>query len=644
MQSRALVRVRYAPSPTGFLHLGGLRTALYNYLFARKNNGTFLLRIEDTDKTRQVPGSVEGLVRALKWCGVNYAEGPADPDVAGAKDTGDCGPYIQSQRLPIYREYAEKLVASGKVYRCFCSAERLTALREAQAKKGQTTLYDRACAHIAPSEADRRANAGEPHVIRLFVPTGSSTVNDVVLGPVSMPHGSVDDQVLMKSDGYPTYHLASVVDDHLMRISHVIRGQEWLASTPKHLILYQALGWEAPQFAHLPLLLNTDKSKLSKRHGDAAVEDFEKSGYLPSALVNFVALLGWTPPNNREVLFDLEEMVQLFDLSQVHKGNAVVDRVRLAHINAQHIKHTVFTSLKQVAPTAVATQAAGKGSSAKPAAAASGKAAAAAASGAASGAASPSSPLAHVHAELATLKLNEGHLPASVPDTALLKAIRSRLWPYLESGYAAALPSSSSSSSSPSSSALRSRLRDDRLNAILVAQHERVAVLPEFVPLVLPYLFTTEEFAAHSLHSPDVRAAAERVLAHVQAAAHKSQAKAASSSASEAAPANATTAASTVDTKELFKQLYTPLQPVLEALVAAWSASGGGEGGFEGNPMDSVKATCKQLGVQPGRVMLPLRLALTGLDVGAGMGDSLRLLGKREAVQRLQRALQAVRP
>jgi glutamyl-tRNA synthetase len=292
------VRVRYAPSPTGFLHLGGLRTALYNYLFARASGGTFLLRIEDTDKSRQVPGSVEGLVRALHWCGLPYDEGPPLPPSAllheGATAGGhdalalllpqigggraspvhDCGPYVQSQRLPLYAAAAARLVEGGHAYRCFCSTERLQALREAQRRAGAASLYDRACSHIAPAEAERRAAGGEAHVIRMRVPAGQSVLNDIVVGEVRFPHGVVDDQVLLKSDGFPTYHLAAVVDDHAMAISHVIRGQEWLSSTPKHMLLYAALGWTPPAFAHLPLLLNVDKSKLSKRHGDAAVEDF----------------------------------------------------------------------------------------------------------------------------------------------------------------------------------------------------------------------------------------------------------------------------------------------------------------------------------------------------------------------------------
>jgi glutamyl-tRNA synthetase len=282
------VRVRYAPSPTGFLHLGGLRTALYNYAYARARGGTFILRIEDTDKSRQVPGSAEGLVEALKWCGLTYDEGPGAGGAKGPMTGGNSqqsndgphAPYVQSQRLPLYKRHAEALLHSGHAYRCFCTVERLAMLREERSKKGQDTLYDRACARIKPDESERRAASGESHVIRMRVPdSGATVLEDAVLGPVKFAHAQVDEQVLLKSDGFPTYHLASVVDDAAMKISHVIRGQEWLSSTPKHLLLYAALGLTPPTFAHLPLLLNQDRSKLSKRAGDAAVEDFRVSSF-----------------------------------------------------------------------------------------------------------------------------------------------------------------------------------------------------------------------------------------------------------------------------------------------------------------------------------------------------------------------------
>lgn len=252
------VRVRYAPSPTGYLHLGGLRTALYNYAFARQRGGAFLLRIEDTDAARTVAGAAEALQQTLAWCGLAADEGPA----AG----GPHGPYVQSHRLPLYASAARDLLASGAAYRCFCAPDRLAALRAAQAKAGGVSIYDRACARLPAAEAEARAAGGAAHTVRLRVPRGqpggATELEDVVLGRVRFGHAQVDDQVLLKSDGWPTYHLASVVDDHAMGVTHVVRGQEWLSSTPKHLLTYAALGWEPPAFAHLPLLLNPDRSKL----------------------------------------------------------------------------------------------------------------------------------------------------------------------------------------------------------------------------------------------------------------------------------------------------------------------------------------------------------------------------------------------
>ncbi|KAF1789312.1 Protein of unknown function DUF4953 [Phytophthora cactorum] len=354
--SKSTVRVRYAPSPTGYLHLGGLRTALFNYLFAKSSGGQFILRIEDTDKvlqtavlsipiaaefqrslsgycvqTRQVEGSVEALVNSLKWCGVEEDEGPN----AG----GPHGPYIQSQRLPIYKEAAEKLIESGHAYRCFCSSERLQKLRESQTRHGEATMYDRACLGLDEKEVEARVACGEPHTIRLKIPEGKTVVKDLLRGYVQFEHAGIDDQVLMKSDGYPTYHLANVVDDHAMHISHVIRGEEWLPSTPKHVILYKALGYEAPTWAHLGLLLNEDRSKLSKRQGDVAVEDFRDKGFIPSGLVNFVALLGWNPAggNNQEI-FQMKELEKHFSIDHVNKAGSVVNVDRLRWINSRHVR------------------------------------------------------------------------------------------------------------------------------------------------------------------------------------------------------------------------------------------------------------------------------------------------------------------
>lgn len=348
------IRVRFAPSPTGYLHVGGLRTALFNYLFARKHGGTLILRIEDTDRNRFVEGAAERLMESLHALGIFYDEGVfpegAEPEgtgthgserYPGAVCVGGAGPYIQSERLDIYKEYAEKLVESGKAYRCFCTPERLTELREAQAADKLPPKYDKRCRSLSTLEVKRRMDAGEPSVIRLDVPDdrGDIVFRDAVRGEVRINAGVIDDQVLMKSDGYPTYHLASVVDDYLMDISHVIRGEEWLPSTPKHILLYEAFGWEIPEFAHLPLLLNPDKSKLSKRQGDVAVEDYLRKGYLPEALVNFVALLGWNPgQGSTQEIFSLDELVAAFDMAQVHKSGAVFDLRKLDWLNARYIK------------------------------------------------------------------------------------------------------------------------------------------------------------------------------------------------------------------------------------------------------------------------------------------------------------------
>ncbi|MDP1675858.1 MAG: glutamate--tRNA ligase [Bacteroidota bacterium] len=320
-----LVRTRFAPSPTGYLHVGGLRTALYAYLFAKQNNGTFILRIEDTDQSRKVEGATEKLIEALQWAGIDFDEGPG-------KD-GNHGPYIQSERLKIYREHAERLLNEGKAYHCFCTAERLEQVR---ANGG--TMYDRHCRNIPFDDAKKRVEAGEPNVVRMKIPDdGELKFHDVVRGDVTFAFNTIDDQVLLKSDGFPTYHLAVVVDDHTMEISHVIRGEEWLPSSPKHILLYQYFGWNIPKFAHLPLLLNPDKSKLSKRQGDVAVEDYRAKGYLKESLVNFVAFLGWNPGGEREI-FSIDELVKEFSIERVGKAGAVFNLEKLNWMNQQHIK------------------------------------------------------------------------------------------------------------------------------------------------------------------------------------------------------------------------------------------------------------------------------------------------------------------
>ncbi len=324
------VRVRFAPSPTGYLHVGGLRTALYNYLFAKKNNGKFVLRIEDTDRNRLVEGAVEKLIETLKWVGLDYDEGPDKP--------GDVGPYTQSQRLDLYKKYAEKLIADGNAYYAFDTPERLQELRDYQYKNKLQPKYDKLALKLSKEEIEEKLANGEPHVVRLNVRSGEKIkLNDIIRGQVEFETDIIDDQILIKSDGFPTYHLANVVDDYLMGITHVIRGEEWLSSTPKHILLYKYLGWELPEFAHLPLLLNPDRSKLSKRQGDVAVEDYRAKGYLKEALINFVALLGWSTSDNREI-FEMNELIEEFSLERVHKAGAIFNIEKLNWLNAEHLR------------------------------------------------------------------------------------------------------------------------------------------------------------------------------------------------------------------------------------------------------------------------------------------------------------------
>lgn len=331
------VRVRFAPSPTGYLHVGGLRTALYNYLFARRNNGTFILRIEDTDRTRFVEGAVENLIETLRWAGLDYDEGP----VKG----GPKGPYVQSQRTDVYGQHALQLVEGGKAYYAFDTAEELEEMRKTLEKQGKFPKYDRRALNLSAREVKSRLDAGLPAVVRMKVPESTQIAfDDLVRGRVEFSSDLIDDQVLLKSDGYPTYHLANVVDDHLMEVSHVIRGEEWLSSTPKHVLLYQYLGWDPPKFAHLPLLLNPDKSKLSKRQGDVAVEDYRQKGYLKEALINFVAFLGWNPGDERE-LFGLEELVKEFSLERVGKAGAVFNVDKLNWMNFEHLRRKSDTEV-----------------------------------------------------------------------------------------------------------------------------------------------------------------------------------------------------------------------------------------------------------------------------------------------------------
>jgi len=331
------IRVRFAPSPTGYLHVGGVRTALYNFLFARKHGGVFVLRIEDTDRSRYVEGAVENLIDTLRWAGLSFDEGPE----AG----GQHGPYVQSERLSIYRLHVESLLNSGFAYRCFCTPERLDAMRKAQEKSGAPTKYDRRCLALTKAEIESNIRAGMPSVVRMKVPQSTSVIfYDVIRERIEFSSDLIDDQVLLKSDGYPTYHLANVVDDHLMGITHVIRGEEWLSSTPKHLLLYHFFGWTIPTFAHLPLLLNPDRTKLSKRQGDVAVEDYRQKGYLPEALVNFVSLLGWNPGTEQEY-FTIDDLVGQFSLDRVNKAGAVFNLEKLKWLNEEHLRKKPDTEM-----------------------------------------------------------------------------------------------------------------------------------------------------------------------------------------------------------------------------------------------------------------------------------------------------------
>lgn len=324
-------RVRFAPSPTGYLHIGGLRTALYNYLFAKNQNGKLILRIEDTDRKRFVEGAVENLIDTLIWSDIKFDEGPGIG--------GGFGPYLQSERLNIYKELVQKLIAEEKAYYCFCSPERLEQLRDEQQKlKLPQAKYDKNCLHLSKSEIDEKLKTEMSFVVRLNVqPNQKIVFDDVIRERVEFDTENIDDQVLLKSDGYPTYHLANVVDDHLMGITHVIRGEEWLSSTPKHVILYDYFGWQKPVFAHLPLLLNPDKSKLSKRQGDVAVEDYRAKGYLKEALINFVALLGWNFGDDKE-FYEMNELIEKFSLERVHKAGAVFNLEKLNWLNYEHLR------------------------------------------------------------------------------------------------------------------------------------------------------------------------------------------------------------------------------------------------------------------------------------------------------------------
>ncbi|MCQ2060422.1 MAG: glutamate--tRNA ligase [Fibrobacter sp.] len=329
-ENNGKVRVRFAPSPTGYLHVGGARTAIYNYFFAKAMGGTFYLRIEDTDRKRYNETALHDLLRDLKWLGLQWDEGP------GCE--GDCGPYFQSDRLEIYHREIKKLLDSGDAYYCFCTEERLQEVRAEQEKSHvPVTGYDRHCRNISREEAEARIAAGEKYVIRLKVPeTGVTEFDDMIRGHIEYQNELLDDLVLIKRDGYPTYHFASVVDDHLMGTTHVLRGDEWISSTPKHELLYKAFGWKPPVWCHLPVILDKNGGKLSKRKGAASVGDFRDLGYLPETLVNYLALLGWNPGDDREVM-TLKEMIDAFTLERINPKSAMFDEKKLQWMNGQHI-------------------------------------------------------------------------------------------------------------------------------------------------------------------------------------------------------------------------------------------------------------------------------------------------------------------
>ncbi|NLF39663.1 glutamate--tRNA ligase [bacterium] len=322
-------RVRFAPSPTGMLHVGGARTALFNWLFARHTGGTFILRIEDTDRARFNPDALADLTESLRWLGLDWDEGPE----AG----GPHAPYFQSERTELYRRYAQQLVDQGHAYKCFCTSERLEQMRKAQEGTSQSG-YDKRCRTLDAGERARLEASGAPFVIRFAVPPDGATVfTDLIRGGISYPNAQQDDFVLLKSDGFPTYHLANVVDDHLMEITHVMRGEEWIPSTPKHVLLYERFGWAPPVFAHLPVILAPGGGKLSKRHGAAAVSEYRAMGYLPEALVNFLALLGWAVSGDEEIV-PRERMIAGFEIERINKTSAQFNRDKLDWMNGQYIR------------------------------------------------------------------------------------------------------------------------------------------------------------------------------------------------------------------------------------------------------------------------------------------------------------------
>ncbi len=327
------VRTRIAPSPTGDPHVGTPYMALFNLIFARHHGGKFLLRIEDTDQSRSHPDYEQNIYAALQWLGIHWDEGP---DIGGPY-----GPYRQSERTEIYREYCQKLLDEGKAYKCFATAEELKEMREVSAKMGRRSGYDRRYRNLTPEEVEKRLKNGESYTVRLKVPlTGECVYEDMIKGRISVPWSDIDDQILLKSDGFPTYHLANVVDDHLMKITHVIRGDEWMSSTPKHILLYDVFGWERPKFMHMPLLLGADGKKLSKRKKPTSVFYYKESGYLPEAFVNFMTLMGYSMPGDKEI-YTLDEIIKDFSVERTGVSGAFFDVLKLDWINQHYLINSI---------------------------------------------------------------------------------------------------------------------------------------------------------------------------------------------------------------------------------------------------------------------------------------------------------------
>lgn len=324
------VRTRFAPSPTGYMHIGNLRTAIFEYLTAKHENGDFILRIEDTDLTRKVDGAIDFIYDTLKICNIDISEGPNNP--------GEYGPYIQSERLKIYQDYANKLVENGKAYYCFCTEDDLIKMRKKAEEDKVAFLYDGRCSKLSQEEIAEKLKNNTPYVIRQKMPKeGISIVNDLVYGEIKVENKVLEDQILIKSDGYPTYNFANVIDDHLMNITHVIRGNEYLSQTPKYNLLYEAFGWEMPTYIHVPMVLGSDGNKLSKRNGDASFMDLYNEGYLPEAIINYLVLLGWSPETNQEI-YSMEELIKVFNPKRISKSPATYDIKKLQWFNQKYIK------------------------------------------------------------------------------------------------------------------------------------------------------------------------------------------------------------------------------------------------------------------------------------------------------------------